>query len=110
MEIKKRITERELQDELLSLKDLNVAEWKMLEYSVNLLQENFVTKLREEFPVLSKDDIHIILLIRINMENIEIARLLHILPKSFRMRRYRLKKKMRLNCNSLSEFLKDLFR
>ena len=107
MEIKKRITERELQDKLLSLKDLNVAEWKMLEYSVNLLQENFVTKLREEFPVLSKDDIHIILLIRINME---IARLLHILPKSFRMRRYRLKKKMRINCNSLSEFLKDLFR
>ena len=110
MEIKKRITERELQDKLLSLKDLNVAEWKMLEYSVNLLQENFVTKLREEFPILSKDDIHIILLIRINMENIEIARLLHILPKSFRMRRYRWKKKMRINCNSLSEFLKDLFR
>ena len=103
METNKRVLERELQNKLLSLKDLNETEWKKLEY-------NFVSSLREKFSGLSKDDIHIILLMRINIKNIEIARLLHILPKSFRMRRCRLKKKMRIDCDSLSEFIKNLFR
>lgn len=110
METNKSVLERELQNKLLSLKDLNETEWKKLEYSVNQLQDNFVSSLREKFSGLSKDDIHIILLMRINIKNIEIARLLHILPKSFRMRRCRLKKKMRIDCDSLSEFIKNLFR
>lgn len=110
METNKSVLERELQNKLLSLKDLNEAEWKELECSVNQLQDNFVYNLREFFSVLSKDDIHIILLMRINIKNIEIARLLHILPKSFRMRRCRLKKKMKIDCDSLPEFIRNLFR
>ena len=41
---------------------------------------------------------------------LEIARLLHILPRSFRMRRCRLKRKMGVDCDSLPEFIKKLFR
>ena len=40
----------------------------------------------------------------------EIAKLLHILPRSFRMRRCRLKKKMKIDCDSLPEFIKRLFK
>ncbi len=101
--------ERRLWDKILSLKCLNDAEWKELESSINLSQNSFANKIRQRFPVLSEDDIHIILLMRIDMRNTEIAKLLHILPSSFRMRRYRLKKKMNVNCHSLSDFVKKMF-
>ena len=79
------------------------------EILVNLLQSNFTCEVRQNFPMLSRDDIHILLLIRVGMKNIEIAKLLHILPRSFRVRRCRLKKKMGIDCESLPEFIKGLF-
>ena len=84
-------------------------DWEELEHSISLLQDNFIYKLYKKFPMLSKDDIRIVLLMRINMQNVDIAKLLHILPSSFRMRRCRLKKKMNISCKSLSEFIKNLF-
>lgn len=106
MEIK---IEGELWDKMLSLHCLNEIEWKELEYSVNVTSDNFVDKIRQDYPVLSEDDIHIILLMRIDMKNSKIAKMLHILPTSFRMRRYRLKQKMNVDCTSLSDFIRKLY-
>lgn len=83
MEIDKITLEREFLDKLLSLNYLNESDWAELESLVNLLQNDFTCKVRQNFPMLSRDDIHIILLMHIGMKNIEIARLLHILPRSF---------------------------
>ncbi|UVO99560.1 hypothetical protein NXV86_06050 [Bacteroides sp. BFG-257] len=92
METNMIIVKKELLNKLLSKNYLDEADWEELEGSVNLLQNNFTCKLCQNFPILSRDDIHIILLIYVGMKNVEIARLLHILPRSFRMRRCRLKK------------------
>ncbi|WP_291529099.1 hypothetical protein [Bacteroides sp. UBA939] len=100
---------KELLDNFLSKKHLNETDWEELEGSVNLLHNNFACKLCRNFSMLSKDDVHIILLMRIGMKNVKIARLLHILPKSFGMRRYRLKMKMGVECKSLPKFIRGLF-
>lgn len=104
------IVEKELLDKVLSKNYLNETDWEYLEHSLNLLQNNVVCKFHQNFPMLSRDDVHIILLMRLGMKNAGIARLLHILPSSFRMRRCRLKRKMGVECESLSEFVKQLFR
>ena len=46
------------------------------------------------YPGLTKDDVFIMLLVRMSFKNTEIARLLHVKPASFRLRRWRLKKKL----------------
>lgn len=103
------MSEKKMLDKFLSLKCPNEMDWEELEHSISLLQDNFIYRLYKKFPMLSKDDIRIVLLMRINMQNVDIAKLLHILPSSFRMRRCRLKKKMNISCKSLSEFIKNLF-
>lgn len=103
------MSEKQMLDKFLSLKCPNEMDWEELEHSISQLHDNFIYKLYKKFPMLSKDDIRIVLLMRINMQNVDIAKLLHILPSSFRMRRCRLKKKMNISCKSLSEFIKNLF-
>jgi len=66
-----KTVEKELLDKLLSLNYLNESDWEKLERLVNLLQSNFTCKVLQDFPMLSRDDIHIILLMRIGMKNIE---------------------------------------
>ena len=82
MEIDKITLEREFLDKLLSLNYLNESDWAELESLVNLLQNDFTCKVRQNFPMLSRDDIHIILLMHIGMKNIEIAKLLFYLHNS----------------------------
>ena len=68
----------------------------------------FIYKLRHYYPILSEDDIHIILLLRIDFSNAQISELFHILGSSFRIRRSRLKKKMNVSCESITDFIKSL--
>ncbi|VFB13570.1 Uncharacterised protein [Bacteroides heparinolyticus] len=100
----------ELWNKIFSLNYLNDSEWKELESFLNLSQNNFVEKLRQNFPILSQDDIRIIFLLRLGMKNSEIAKKLNILSTSFRMRRYRLKSKMGIKCCSLSEYIKNMYK
>lgn len=58
MEIDKITLEREFLDKLLSLNYLNESDWAELESLVNLLQNDFTCKVRQNFPMLSRDDIH----------------------------------------------------
>ena len=62
MEIDKITLEKKFLDKLLSLNYLNESDWEELESLVNLLQNDFTCKVRQNFPMLSRDDIHIILL------------------------------------------------
>lgn len=85
-------------------------EWGILERKVNQFHNNFAVKLRRDYLSLSEDDVRIILLLRIGMSHIQIARLTHVLMSSFRMRRSRLKKKMNVKCSSISDFIRNLYR
>ncbi len=89
---------------------LNEHKWRMLEQEINQCHNNFTIKLRWNYPVLSEDDIHIILLLRMGMSHAQIAGLTHVLMSSFRIRRSRLKKKMNVQCSSISDFIKNLYR
>lgn len=93
---------------ITSLSVIRNYDWNKIELWINLHQNGFVYKLRRYYPVLSEDDIHIILLLRIDFNNAQISELLHILGSSFRIRRCRLKKKMNVTCESITDFIKTL--
>ena len=69
----------------------------------------FAVQVKKDFPILTKDDIRIILLLRIELSHEDIARLCNIQLSSFRKRRSRLKKKMNIECDSISEFIKEMY-
>lgn len=54
----------------------------------------FIERVHQVYPKLTKDDMLIVLLMRMRLRNTEIVRLLHVKPASFRLRRWRLKKKL----------------
>lgn len=100
-----KISQEEIKHYVYSLKYFDANVWISLECMINDVQENSIESIRQYYPLLSEDDIHIILLLLIGLSNREISRLCGILPASFRKRRYRLKKKMNIECNSISEFI-----
>ena len=67
-------------------------------------------ELRQDYPLLSEEDIHIIVLLRLEVSHEKIARQFHVLLASFRTRRYRIKKKMRVEDEyHLTEFIRRLY-
>lgn len=103
-----KVTQENLKSAILSSKYLSKKEWEDIEATMNILQNGFIRKLRLKYACLTEDDIHIILLLRIEMTHEEIIHVYDILLESFRKRRYRLKKKMNIQCNSFSNFIRNL--
>lgn len=91
-----------------SLYQVDKQKWKELETLVNKYQNDFIKKIRMNYAFLSEDDIHIILLLRIGLSHTQISDIMNILKSSFRIRRGRLKKKMGVECDSISEYIKNL--
>lgn len=91
-----------------SLYRMDKPKWKELETLVNKYQNDFIKKLRLNYASLSEDDIHIILLLRIGLSHTQISDITNVLKSSFRIRRNRLKKKMGVECDSISEYIKNL--
>lgn len=108
-EMNNAIDESEINKLLHSSSKLGRNDWNRIELYINQSQNYFVQKLRHDYVRLTEDDIRIILLIRIGLEHKEIATSCNILLSSFRTRRSRLKKKMEVECNSISKFIKELY-
>lgn len=85
-------------------------EWSRIELFINQSQNSFVQKLRQDYTSLTEDDIRIIVMMRLNLEYKEIATSCNILLSSFRTRRSRLKKKMGVKCDSISKFIRMLYK
>lgn len=49
-------------------------DWETVEQYLNKEQDNFVVKLRQDYPLLSEEDIHIIVLLRLEVSHEKIAR------------------------------------
>lgn len=62
-----------------------------LEETVNLCYDNFATRLRNDFPRLKEDDIHLCCLIKIKVPNKSIVSLLNTNDSALKKRRYRIK-------------------
>ncbi|MCG8305900.1 MAG: hypothetical protein MI975_00815 [Cytophagales bacterium] len=81
-------------------------DWKMFEQSFSEVHENFLHKLKDEYPDLTPADIQLCAYLKMNLSSKEIASLLNITVRGVEIRRYRLRKKLNLNHDTnLVEFI-----
>ena len=79
---------------------------KSIQDKIDTLSSAFYEKLNSQFNNLSKTDIKLCALIRMNIDNKQIAILQNISPSSVKMSRYRLRKKLNLSQDQdLNKFL-----
>ena len=81
----------------------------MLKEKINYIYPDFTNRIIQDFPLLTKDDLRIIILLRIGITHEDIARLCNIQLSSFRKRRMRLKQKMNIECKSISTFIQNMY-
>lgn len=84
-------------------------EWEYFKLHFENVHPEFFTKLKEQFPSLSENDLRLCAYIRIGMENKQIAQMLSVLPNSVKTSRYRLRKKLSLTKKvSLEDFMRSM--
>lgn len=74
----------------------NKKDWLFFQDAFNNLDNNFLNKLKTQYPNLTSNDLKFCSYIRINLSTKEIASLFNISVKSVEVKRYRLRKKMEL--------------
>jgi DNA-binding CsgD family transcriptional regulator len=81
-------------------------DWHMFEQSFSEVHENFLQKLKEEYPELTPSDIQLCAYLKMNLSSKEIASLLNITLRGVEIRRYRLRKKLKMTHDTnLTEFI-----
>ncbi len=80
--------------------------WKKFEQNFDLVYENYLKRLAEEFPMLNTSDKKLCAYLKMDLSSKEIASLLNMSVRSVETSRYRLRKKMGLEReNNLSDYL-----
>lgn len=72
-------------------KYIDPVQWKEIEEAVNTIFNNFTENLLKRIPTLTEYEIHLCCLIKLNMNNTNIATVLGISPASVSKQKYRLK-------------------
>ena len=94
---------RQIDHDLSSEKD-----WRMFEQSFSEVHEDFLKRLRSEYPDLTTADMQICAYLKMNLSSKEIASLLNISTRGVEIRRYRLRKKLNMEHDTnLVEFIID---
>ena len=84
-------------------------DWNLFEKSFNETHENFFKKLKVDYPDLVPNDLKLCAYLRMNMSSKEIASILNISLRGVEIRRYRLRKKLKVAPEkNLAEFLIEL--
>lgn len=90
----------------IKINALNKNEWESFEHNLMQSNEDFVSKLSKNFPVLTSKDIKLCIYLKMNLSSKEIAPLMNISFRGVELHRYRLRKKLGLNQEeSLSKFM-----
>ncbi len=71
-------------------------DWKQFEVHFDEVHQGFTTKLKDDFPNLTPQEIKLSAYLRMNMTTKEMASLMHISPRGVEIGRYRLRKKLGL--------------
>ncbi|MFZ5940619.1 MAG: triple tyrosine motif-containing protein [Bacteroidota bacterium] len=72
------------------------------------IHQDFISRLTNQYPDLTSNDIRILSFIRINLDNKEISNLMNISQRSLDTNRYRLRKKLALDHSTdLNQFIRD---
>ncbi|WP_081778404.1 triple tyrosine motif-containing protein [Xylanibacter brevis] len=80
--------------------DMNMSDdsnWQKFEENFNLVYDNFMQKLTEQFPDLKMNDRKLCAYLRMNLSSKEIASLMNCSERSIETARYRLRKKLALD-------------
>ena len=72
----------------------NEEDWNFFEKAFNHADKDFFTKVKQQHPLLTANDLKLCVYLRLNMSSKEIAPLLNISPRSVEIKRYRLRKKL----------------
>ena len=84
-------------------------DWEMFKEAFNNADSEFLKKVKTIHPSLSPNDLKLCAYLRLNLSSKEIARLLHISPRSVEIKRYRLRKKLNLQHeDNLVNYILDL--
>lgn len=84
------------------------SDWEKFEHNFDIVHENYLRRLGEDFPGLNLNDKRLCAYLRMDLQSKDIAPLLNISVRSVEMARYRLRKKMGLGREvNLSEFLQN---
>jgi DNA-binding NarL/FixJ family response regulator len=80
--------------------------WEQFETHFNQIHQDFLIRLRKEFPQLTPSDIKLCAYLRLNLSSKEIAQLLNITLRGIEASRYRIRKKMNLSPDvNLTDFI-----
>lgn len=82
-------------------------EWQFFKIHFEKVHPDFFTILKDRYPALSENELHLCAYIRIGMSSKQIASMLSVLPETINMARYRMRKKMEVDQDtSLEDFLR----
>ncbi len=80
--------------------------WNDFETYFEGINKNFYTRLKQNYPEISTNDLKICALIKLNLSSKEMATILNISPDSVKTARYRLRKKLQLQTEeNLTDFI-----
>ncbi|WP_169664374.1 two-component regulator propeller domain-containing protein [Flammeovirga yaeyamensis] len=80
--------------------------WDTFEHQFNKSHDNFLERMQEEFPELSKRELRICAYLRMDLANQEIATLMNVSVRTLETARYRIRKKMGIqNRKSLTKII-----
>jgi len=71
--------------------------WKLFRKRFNEAYSNFQTDLKKQFPVLTKNDLYFCALLKLNLPYKDMAMLMQVSPESIVKKKYRVKKKMKID-------------
>lgn len=96
-------------DQLLQMKILTDEDWKQFKILFSSVHPTFISNLRQRFPQLTMGEQRLILLLKLNMTNKEIADILGVSAQAVKVARHRLRKKIELDSkDSLQDFVTAL--
>ncbi|MBC9930609.1 triple tyrosine motif-containing protein [Chitinophaga qingshengii] len=95
---KKNDNNPEIRNALLLLNDVekNNASWEQFASHFDEINNNFLKKLKERFPVLTNTDLKLCAYLQLKLSSKEIAQLMAISVRGVEIKRYRLRKKLNL--------------
>lgn len=80
--------------------------WEQFQFNFDEMHKDFVGKLKKMHPSISANDLRLCCFLRLELNNREIASILHITVNGVEQTKYRLKKKMQLeDKSSLNEYI-----
>ncbi|WP_406684691.1 LuxR C-terminal-related transcriptional regulator [Seonamhaeicola sp. MEBiC1930] len=87
----------------------NTDDWNLFEEAFNNADKDFLKKIKSLHPELTTNDLRLCTYLRLNLSSKEIAPLLNISPRSVEVKRYRLRKKMKLaHESSLTDYILEI--